>query len=184
MRKATMFALLFAISLVLVAHSPAVADYVLLKDVLSSAGGYVESSTYLLDFAVGQVAVGPSAGSEHIEWGGFLGWSVWGPAVAVETQSPDPLPGSHALHQNYPNPFNPITHISYQLPHADHITLFIYNVRGQLVRRLVEEYQPSGDHLVTWDATDDHGRPVASGMYFYHMVCGTYRQMRKMLLLK
>lgn len=184
MRKTTIFALLFTVSLAFLAHSPAVADYVLLKDVLSAAGGHAESSTYLLEFAVGQTAVGLSAGSEHVEWGGFLGWSVWSPTVAVESQTPAPLPGSHALHQNYPNPFNPITHISYQLPRADHVSLYIYNVRGQLVRRLVNGHQSSGDHIVTWDATDDYGTPVASGMYFYHMASETYRQMRKMLLLK
>ncbi len=181
------FALSFAgaACLALLIISPARADYILVKDVLSTSGGHLESSSYLLDYSTGQTAVGQSQGTSHIETGGFWSWSPWGAEVAVEEEVlPGPMPGCFALSQNYPNPFNPRTHIIYQLPQADRVTLTVYNVRGQAVCRLVDEEQGAGEHEVTWQGQDDAGRAVASGIYFYQLVTGEFHQTRKMLLLK
>lgn len=185
MRKLLDFASLSIICLSLLGVPPAQGGYLLVKDVLSESGGHAESVSFLLDHSVGQVAVGQSVGTGYTEWGGFWGWSPRCLFVPVEEEeTPGILPPAYVLHQNYPNPFNPQTHISYRLPEAGSVSLIVFNVTGQVVRRLVDEHQDPGDYTVTWDGTDEMRRPVTSGVYFYQLTAGKFRQMRKMLLLK
>ena len=94
------------------------------------------------------------------------------------------LPDHFELTQNYPNPFNPTTEIAFSLPEARHVTLEIYNVLGQRVATLVNEFREAGPHLVPWDATDAEGHSVASGIYLYRLQAGSLTTTRKMLLLK
>ena len=94
------------------------------------------------------------------------------------------LPRGFTLEQNYPNPFNPETSISYHLPAAGQVTLLIYNIRGQLVRRLVEAEEPAGEHLVKWDGCDGAGTPVAGGSYHYVLRFGRQIERRAMQLLR
>ncbi|MBD3404223.1 T9SS type A sorting domain-containing protein [candidate division GN15 bacterium] len=94
------------------------------------------------------------------------------------------LPGEFHLAQNYPNPFNPTTTIRYNLPSAAHATLEIYNSVGRLVRTLVGQRQPAGEHRVIWDGLDDSGSAVASGVYLYRLTTPDLSQSRKMLLLR
>ena len=94
-------------------------------------------------------------------------------------------PAAFALANNYPNPFNPATTIKYALPQAADVELTVYNVVGQPVRTLVAEHQSAGRYVVEWDATNDSGHSLSSGMYFYHLEAGgDYREVKKMLLLK
>ena len=184
MKKLLYLSSLSLISLALLTVSPVQADYLLVKDVLSTSGGHVESGSYLLDYSAGQTAVGQSQGTSHIESGGFWAWSPWGVEVAVEEEILELVPQSFALSQNYPNPFNPHTTIRYQLPEAGYVYLAIYNVTGQQVRRLVDWDQAAGEHAVTWNGLDEASRPVASGIYFYQLLAGEFCEVRKMLLLK
>jgi len=90
-----------------------------------------------------------------------------------------------SLGQNYPNPFNPSTTLVFALPEASTVSLSIYNVQGQQVRSLLSEaVMGSGYHDAVWDATDERGRPVSAGIYFYRLKAGGYTETRKMLLLK
>ena len=94
-------------------------------------------------------------------------------------------PEVFSLVDNYPNPFNPATTIRYALPQAADVELTVYNVVGQPVRTLVAESQSAGRYVVEWDATDDRGYSVSSGMYFYRLQAGdAFLQVKKMLLLK
>ena len=94
-------------------------------------------------------------------------------------------PEVFALANNYPNPFNPATTIKYALPQAADVELTVYNVVGQPVRTLVAEHQSAGRYVVEWDATNDNGHSLASGMYFYRLaVGGEFLEVKKMLLLK
>jgi hypothetical protein len=171
--------------LALLVVSPARAEYILVKDVLSTSGGHMESASYLMDFSTGQTAVGQSQGSSYIETGGFWSWEPWGGLVGVEEDVlPERLPDRYVLAQNYPNPFNPQTRIIYQLPQASQVALTVYNVMGQAICRLVDGPQGAGEHVVTWQGVDEGGRPVASGIYFYQLVAGQFVETRKMLLLK
>ena len=94
-------------------------------------------------------------------------------------------PEAFALANNYPNPFNPATTIKYALPQAADVELTVYNVVGQPVRTLVAEHQNAGRYVVEWDATNDSGHSLSSGMYFYRLQAGgEFLETKKMLLLK
>lgn len=94
------------------------------------------------------------------------------------------LPEGFTLEQNYPNPFNPTTTIEYEIATPEHVTLDIINVTGQVVRHLVDDYQGAGVHTVQWNATDDGGARVASGIYFYRISAGEFSQTKRMMLVK
>ena len=94
-------------------------------------------------------------------------------------------PTAFSLADNFPNPFNPATTIQYALPQAADVELTVYNVIGQPVRTLVAEHQSAGRYAVEWDATNDSGHSLSSGMYFYRLQAGEeFREVKKMLLLK
>ena len=102
--------------------------------------------------------------------------------VPVQLQT---RPEAFALANNYPNPFNPATTIKYALPQAADVELTVYNVVGQVVRTLVAEHQSAGRYVVEWDATNDNGHSLSSGMYFYRLEAGgEFHEVKKMLLLK
>ena len=104
---------------------------------------------------------------------------------ASATMQIQTLPAVFALANNYPNPFNPVTTINYALPEATDVKLTVYNVVGQPVRTLVAEHQNAGRYVVEWDATNDSGHSLSSGMYFYRLQAGgEFHAVKKMLLLK
>lgn len=94
------------------------------------------------------------------------------------------LPMKFDLGQNAPNPFNPTTTLFYDLPQATHVRLDIYNVLGQRVNTLVDDYQEAGFKSVVWNGTDSYGYSVASGMYFYRIEAGEFSKTMKMMMLK
>mgnify|MGYP006280947013 CR=1 FL=1 len=93
-------------------------------------------------------------------------------------------PHKFQLKQNYPNPFNPTTNIEFKLKRADKVKLSIYNMLGQKVRTLVSKDMTPGAHKIQWNATNDLGEKVVSGVYFYKLQAGNHTETRKMLLLK
>ena len=94
------------------------------------------------------------------------------------------VPTVYALHQNYPNPFNPTTKISYDLPEASVVSLFIYDLMGREIRTMINSEQTAGFKNIQWNATDKLGKSVPAGMYIYTIQAGEFRQTRKMVLLK
>jgi subtilisin family serine protease len=100
--------------------------------------------------------------------------------------TPALLPTELSLGQNYPNPFNPVTQMRIGIPanHTSPVSLKIYNVRGQLVKTVFSGVKPAGYHTFKWDGTDEHGSPVATGVYFANFVADNTRMTRKMVLLK
>jgi flagellar hook assembly protein FlgD len=107
--------------------------------------------------------------------------------AAEDADEETDLPEQFALYQNHPNPFNPNTRMKFTV-RGGNSPLFasvrIYNIRGQLVKILVEEEKPPGDHEVIWNGTNDEGEGVASGIYFYRLEIEEQTFTRKMLLLK
>jgi len=99
------------------------------------------------------------------------------------------LPTTFTLHQNYPNPFNPVTQINFDLGTANdaatkHVKLNLFHILGRRVRTLLDDDLMSGSHTVTWDATDERGHGVATGIYLYRLEVENEHQTKKMLLLK
>jgi hypothetical protein len=88
------------------------------------------------------------------------------------------------LHQNYPNPFNPSTTIRFDLPHAAHVKLSVYNIKGELVAVIADRHMTEGRKEMGWAAKDSRGRALASGVYFYRLVAGDFVQTKKMVLLR
>jgi hypothetical protein len=88
-------------------------------------------------------------------------------------------PVKFELCQNSPNPFNPNTTIEYALPVASDVRLVVYNARGEMVAKLVEDNVAAGYHSADFD-----GSVLSSGIYFYRLNAGTYTDMKKMLLIK
>ena len=89
------------------------------------------------------------------------------------------------LHQNYPNPFNPETTISFSVTQtSSFVTLKIYNIKGQLVKTLVNNKMESDVHSVIWNGSDTNGNRVSSGIYFYKLKAGDFENTRKMILMK
>ena len=94
------------------------------------------------------------------------------------------LPQNFHLSQNYPNPFNASTQIRYTLSQDAHVRLEIFNVLGQRVKVLVDEFQTAGYRQILWDGRNERGDQVSSGVYLYRIDAGDYNEVRKMSLLK
>jgi hypothetical protein len=94
------------------------------------------------------------------------------------------LPEDFFLGQNYPNPFNAETQIEYGLPKDCQVDLIIYNILGEKVRVLVDEYQNAGRWNIFWDGKNQQGQVVASGIYLYRINAGSFTKTAKMSFLK
>ena len=103
--------------------------------------------------------------------------------VSVDDQQSVPV--AFALNQNYPNPFNPSTQISFDIPEASElVSLSVYNILGQNINTLVSGSMNAGRYTQEWDATDELGSPVASGIYFYELRSSNFVSRKKMLLIR
>ena len=157
------------------------------------------SITGTVNFYVDPVADNLEEGDEIIRLIGTID-GLEGDAVEIAISDPGAAktavqtrPEAFSLADNFPNPFNPTTTIRYALPQAADVELTVYNVVGQPVRTLVAEYQSAGRYAVEWDATDDSGHSLSSGMYLYRLQAGgeasassveSFREVKKMLLLR
>jgi hypothetical protein len=94
------------------------------------------------------------------------------------------LPDTYALGNNYPNPFNPTTVIPYQLPEDTRVRITVYNMLGQEVAVLVDEFQLANFHRISWKGKDTRGKSVPSGVYIYRLETPAYQKTNKLLLLK
>jgi hypothetical protein len=85
----------------------------------------------------------------------------------------------YQLHQNYPNPFNPATTLTYQIPQAGHVQLSVYDALGVEVAAVVNAHQQPGLYRVSFS-----GNELPSGIYFVRMHAGTFRAVRKVVLVR
>ncbi len=93
-------------------------------------------------------------------------------------------PGDFALYPNYPNPFNPETTIQYDLPKQTLVRVIIFDALGRTIRTLVDQEQAAGTHSIIWDGRAYNGLTVASGLYFYKIEAGEFKQISKMVMIK
>ena len=87
------------------------------------------------------------------------------------------VPSEFLLSNNYPNPFNPFTTIRYHLQNASKVTMKIYNISGQKIETLVNEYQTAGEHEITWQP-----KALPGGIYFYKLKAGDFSETKKLIL--
>jgi hypothetical protein len=108
-------------------------------------------------------------------------------ATSVENPQPAAIPTTLRLRQNYPNPFNPETNITFDIPAnqaSEHIRLEIFDLLGRKVRTLVSGQYAPGTYSVPWNATDDAGLTVASGIYVYRLSSPSRSVTKKMVLIQ
>jgi hypothetical protein len=113
------------------------------------------------------------------------GWAV--DNIVVTSSGPTGIgdtPRVVTLNQNYPNPFNPSTTIAFNLPHSGATSLVVYDVRGRLVRTLIDGVLQVGPQNLEWDGRNNAGQRVATGVYMYRLTFGNIVQQKKMVLLK
>ncbi|UCF04730.1 MAG: T9SS type A sorting domain-containing protein [bacterium] len=94
------------------------------------------------------------------------------------------MPAGFNLYQNHPNPFNPITNIIYELPIDCHVNLEIYNIIGQNITTVVNEYQEAGRKIACWNGMNENGMKVSSGVYCYRLDAGAFTATKKMVLMR
>ena len=109
--------------------------------------------------------------------------------VRIENNQDNDLPAlvlGTALIGNYPNPFNPSTSISFSLEKPEHVVINIYNIRGQLVRKLYNENVTKVNQRINivWNGKDSKGSSAASGIYYARMIAGKHSESKKMILMK
>ncbi len=157
-------------------------NIVLRASVQASAGGPGESGNVRLNATLAQptpVGVGSSGNVELTA--GY--WAARAILTEVPTQNP---PGAYqnSLFQNVPNPFNPITTLLFETADGGRASITIYDITGRSVRHLVDESVAPGRYEAVWDARDDAGRSVASGLYLYRLGIGSFTDVKKMVLVR
>ena len=139
-----------------------------------------EEATEAITFSASGLGTGGSSG--------YSGDHVYTIQVEIQPQSvgilSEDLPTSFSLNGNYPNPFNGETIISYHIPKNGFVNISIFNLAGQFITNLVNEYQLYGEKKVFWDTKDATGNHVPSGVYYYVVSNGIYKEARTMTLLK
>lgn len=162
--------------------APASGGKVLRAGVMSAGGVPASSNSYRADGTLGQsTPIGDPRDETRTLFAGF--W--YGRLRFLDpsgTESTPPL--TDRLLGNSPNPFNPLTVIRFVAAVEGTAVLEIYDLRGIRIRTLLRGPIPAGNQAVPWDGTDDAGRTVASGTYFYRLQIGDFDASHKMLLLK
>lgn len=122
-------------------------------------------------------------------------WDNYGYYVAYVFRQPPPIVVNVAsefapisekfnLSQNYPNPFNPSTSINFEIPTSSHVRIEIYDINGQKIRDLINNFKEKGNYNVSWDGKDNYGNLVSTGSYFYQIQIDNSVQTKKMIMLK
>jgi len=96
----------------------------------------------------------------------------------------DQIPIALSVDSNYPNPFNPSTTIKFSIPTDGNVKLTIYNIKGQVVKELINKEMSAGQHNIVWNGTDSSYCQVSSGLYYARIEQGSTIKHHKMMLLK
>jgi len=128
-----------------------------------------------------------ATGGSHYEWNAdladgqlyFLGHDSIAGIITNAVSVDEGAPAAFSVAQNSPNPFNPTTSISFNIADAGNVSIDVFNVAGQRVDTLVDEYLSAGSHTVTWDAAG-----FSAGVYFYTVKSNGFSKTMKMTLLK
>ena len=161
-------------------------NYQIKKSVLNQGGALSQFTNYQAFGTAGQPGVGTQSSENYGILLGFLAGSESG-SVKVE-QDELVVPEAFRLLQNYPNPLNSESVIEYHLPAAGDVTLFIFNTKGEIIRRFDRSTMAAGIHSFHWDGRDEAGDLVSSGTYLYRIDFKSnhdfYSAARKMVFLK
>jgi hypothetical protein len=119
---------------------------------------------------------------------GLIILEYYGPTSIGDSKVGDfVIPKTFSLSQNYPNPFNPSTTIQYDIPKVSGtipVKINAYDIRGRLIRKLVDQEKEPGRYQVHWDGGDEYRQQVSSGIYLYRIDAGEFVSTRKMVLVR
>ena len=139
-----------------------------------------EEQTFVLQQGVGIVVFKEFFHVSEYLVGAIIDGVVYGDTNVVSVEkAEDETPRHFSLSQNYPNPFNPSTTIRFDLPKATFVTLKIYNLLGEELETLLQEYRLAGFHKIHWTAEG-----LSSGHYFYRLQTGEFIDTKKFILIK
>lgn len=144
------------------------------------------SSTLAYNFGLYYKGSGDAVGDIYLK-GCVISDTLYGDTTKIITSVKDlsENPQQFKLYNNYPNPFNPLTTITFTLNNSEVVSLIIYNLTGQEVRRLINnDYYYSGNHKIIWDSKNDSNHLVSSGVYIYTLQVNGFTSSKKMLLMK
>ena len=157
------------------------------NDIFLSQGYFAFNDTVVQ--AMAPLRIGYAAGRPHFA-GKLDDIKVYNYAEAgltptsVETRNGSEVPMRFGLSQNYPNPFNPTTAINYSVAKYQNVSIVVYDLMGREVKTLLNKKAVPGKYTIRWDGTNELGRKVASGLYFYKMKSGKMVNVKKMLLMR
>jgi hypothetical protein len=149
-------------------------------------GFQIEGSSSKPGYGGDQLA---SSGRSMEPWKVLRGWFGYHERNKgkAETSASFPLPKSFSITQNYPNPFNPSTTIQYEVPDENTfspVNVSVYDLRGRLIRTLVDEKKAPGIYQVHWDGKDNRDKRASSGVYLYRIIAGDFTSTRKMIIVR
>ncbi|MEN8194387.1 MAG: T9SS type A sorting domain-containing protein [Bacteroidota bacterium] len=141
------------------------------------------NSSHIVSGTIGQPIIGTTSNSSNINNIGF--WYQYSETITDVNENEDLTPTKFELFQNYPNPFNPSTVIKYGLPKESNVRIVVYNILGEMVSTLVDNFQKAGYYEINFNASS-----LASGVYLYTIQSEAldgskdYRSVKKMILLR
>jgi hypothetical protein len=109
---------------------------------------------------------------------------IWTISVPVANDDEFDTPLVTRLYANYPNPFNPRTTIRYSTKEPCDVYICVYNIKGNLVKNLIQSRISTGSYTIDWDGTNNAGTQVSSGIYYLYMKTNHYQSCKKMIMLK
>ena len=127
-------------------------------------------------------------GGDQYSWKAYRGNShrdgYYDVSLSYLAMDKNMTPTEFSLGNNYPNPFNPVTNITYGLPEDMRVMITVYDIKGRVVKTLVDSRQSAGHNSIFWNGTNDFGAPVSTGLYFYRIQSSNFSQTKKMIFLK
>ena len=129
-------------------------------------------------YMASMIRTGP--GENDIKWA--IVSATTSATIAVD-DGPNGIPNDFRLEQNFPNPFNSQTKIEYGLPEGSHVKITIYDTMGREVKMLFNGVQEPGYKSIIWNGTNNDGRIISAGIYFYSFQVKDFGKTKKMILL-
>jgi len=112
-------------------------------------------------------------------WFNHQGWTL----ITSVNNNTNGIPEKFSLGQNYPNPFNPSTKFEFSIPKTSYVTIKVYDILGKEVYMIINQKLNAGSYQLQWNAINNYGDYVASGVYFYRITAGAFSETKKMILL-
>ena len=147
---------------------------------LIPSGAILDSSFQIIDLIPNRDGIDTLYGIEELEFNSV----VYSISEMLEQEKENFFPVNYLLKSPYPNPFNPVTQINFEVPKQSFLTVSVYNLNGELVDVLTEKEYSPGRYQLNWNAENQLGQFVSTGMYIIRLSSGSFNQTKKILFLK